>query len=75
MDKIMNYNGEENAQAIRVDNEKTTDDANNQYQNTFIDYLNNTLEGNHIGDPEENVIDLSEDDSGFENASGDKYSI
>ena len=72
MDKIMNYNGEENDPDMRVPSEENTNEANNQYQNTFIDYLNNTLEGNHIGDPGENVIDLSEDDSGLGNASGDK---
>ena len=72
MDNIMNYNGEENDPDMRVPSEENTNEANNQYQNTFIDYLNNTLEGNHIGDPGLNVIDLSEDDSGLGNASGDK---
>ena len=70
MDEIMNYKVEDEEEGPMSKPNKKDPKVNNEYQNTFIDYLNSAGQGNHtVHDPGENIIDLSEDDAGSLNNS------
>ena len=69
MDEIMNYKVEDEEEGPMSKPNKKDTKVNNEYQNTFIDYLNSAGQGNHMADPGENIIDLSEDDAGSLNNS------
>lgn len=70
MDAIMNYKEEDDNEDPSTEVNTKDSNVDNQFQNRFIDYLNSANEENGIGHSGENIIDLSEDDSGSLNNSG-----